>query len=80
MRSTLVYRDGHLCVLNEFELRKGRLGGAFDNTREWYVIREVDEEAEARAEAARLLADHPRSPHAAAVRESCGGPNGSPNP
>ena len=36
--------------------------------------------SEARTEAARLLADHPRSPHAAAVRESCGGPIGSPNP
>ena len=36
----------HLCVLNESELRKGRLGGAFDNMREWYVMQEVDEEAE----------------------------------
>jgi ERF superfamily len=49
MKSTLDYRDGHLCILNESELRGG-LGGALEGIREWYVVREAAE-----AEAATLI-------------------------
>ena len=47
MKSTLDYRDGHLCILNESELRGG---DALESMREWYVVREAAE-----AEAATLI-------------------------
>ena len=49
MKSTLDYRDGHLCILNE-SVRRGGLGGALEGVREWYVVREA-----ARAEVATLI-------------------------
>jgi len=38
MKSTLDYRDGNLCVLNESKPRGGRPGGALESKREWYVV------------------------------------------
>ncbi len=49
MKSTLDYRDGHLCILNESEIR-GDGSGALEGMREWYVVREA-----AQAEVATLI-------------------------
>jgi hypothetical protein len=43
MKFTLDYRDGHLCVLKEFDRRRGGLGDALESMREWYVVREAAE-------------------------------------
>ncbi|MGO9603834.1 MAG: ERF family protein [Candidatus Binataceae bacterium] len=43
MKSTLVYRDGHLCILNESELDGPAPAGGFGTVREWYVVREAAE-------------------------------------
>ncbi len=42
MKSTLDYRDGHLCILNESTLG-GLYPGGFETIREWYAVREADE-------------------------------------
>jgi hypothetical protein len=43
MKSTLDYRDAHLCVLNELELSAGRAGGPRNIVREWFAVREAAE-------------------------------------
>ncbi len=43
MKSTLVYRDGHLCILNESGIGAGGPSGAFGTIREWYAVREAAE-------------------------------------
>ncbi len=50
MKSTLDYRDGHLCILNESEPGASSSGGAPGNMREWYAVREA-----AKAEVAILV-------------------------
>ena len=43
MKSTLDYRDGHLCVLNESEPAANNSHGPLGTLREWYSVREATE-------------------------------------
>jgi hypothetical protein len=73
--------EGALTVLHDAALRFPNGPLAEDRAAETvFALCALGRANEARTAAARLLADHPRSPHATAVRESCGGPNGSRNP
>jgi len=43
MQSSLDYRDGHLCILNESRPSVTAPNGPQENIREWYVVREAAE-------------------------------------
>jgi len=50
MKSTLVYRDGHLCILDEIEEHRNGHSSTLEIKREWHAVQEASE-----AEVATLL-------------------------